>query len=71
MPLYDFECFECHAMFERMQRAPVPEPLCPACGGATRRAYLSAPAIHGAAAVGREQAVRSLPQCGKGCRCCP
>ena len=31
---------------------------------------LSAPAVHGGAAAGREQAVRSLP-CGKGCRCCP
>ena len=71
MPLYDFECFECHSMFERLQPAPAPEPSCPVCGGGTRRTYLSAPAIHGAATAGREQAMRSLPRCGKGCRCCP
>lgn len=71
MPLYDFECLDCRSTFERMQPLSAPEPCCPACGGATRRAYLSAPAVHGGAAAGRAQAVNSLPQCGKGCRCCP
>jgi hypothetical protein len=35
------------------------------------RLILSAPAIHGAMARGRDLAARSIPECGKGCRCCP
>ena len=72
MPVYDFECEDCRSTFERSQSMSAPEPKCPKCGGdQTRRTLLSAPAVHGAAAEGREHAVRSLPTCGKGCRCCP
>ena len=71
MPVYDFECADCRSTFERLQSMSAPEPQCPRCGGRTRRTLLSAPAVHGAAVQGRDQAVRSLPTCGKGCRCCP
>lgn len=71
MPVYDFQCLDCRSTFERMQAMSAPEPACPRCGGQTRRALLSAPAIHGVATEGRERAVQSLPTCGKGCRCCP
>jgi putative FmdB family regulatory protein len=72
MPVYDFECGDCRSTFERLQPVAAPEPKCPHCGGQhTRRTLLSAPAVHGSAAGGRDHAVRSLPTCGKGCRCCP
>lgn len=71
MPTYDYRCNQCHDQFEVHHRVSAPAPTCRRCGGETRRIYLTAPAVHGAMARGRELAVESLPQCGKGCRCCP
>ncbi|PZP61195.1 MAG: zinc ribbon domain-containing protein [Azospira oryzae] len=71
MPTYDYRCLACNAVFEVQQRIRAPGPVCPACGGATQKVILSAPAVHDSSAVGRELAMRSLPECGKGCRCCP
>jgi len=71
MPTYDYRCNQCAQQFEIYQRLSAPAPSCPRCGGEARRTFLSAPAVHGAMARGREMAVSALPQCGKGCRCCP
>lgn len=71
MPTYDYQCRECHRCFEVHHALSAPAPACPACRGETRRLLLSAPAVHGAMASGRDAAMRALPQCGKGCRCCP
>lgn len=71
MPTYDYECDRCRTVFEAFHAASAPSPECPECGGLSTKHFMSAPAIHGDAAQGREQAVRSLPQCGKGCSCCP
>jgi putative FmdB family regulatory protein len=71
MPIYDFECSACGAVFETMQPLSAPAPRCPACGGTVRRTLRSPPAVHGVAARGRQRAAASLPECGKGCRCCP
>lgn len=71
MPTYDYRCRECESAFEVYQTISAPDPRCPCCGGPARRLILSAPAFHDAAALGRERAARSLPECGKGCRCCP
>ena len=71
MPLYDYHCRDCGAEFEVLQRIDGPTPDCRACGAPTERVLRKAPALHLAAAAGREEAVRSLPSCGKGCRCCP
>ena len=71
MPTYDYQCRNCDTCFESMHAIAAVAPDCPACGGTVRRILLSAPAVHGPMAGGREQAMRALPECGKGCRCCP
>lgn len=71
MPTYDYRCSECAAEFEACHGVAEPAPACRRCGGRCRRVLLVAPAVHGWMARGRERAARSLPECGKGCRCCP
>ena len=71
MPTYDYRCHACGRDFEAFHALAAPKPPCPDCGGEAVRVLLSAPPVHGGMAQGREQAARSLPQCGKGCRCCP
>ena len=71
MPTYDYQCPECDTLFEVVHQIHDASPQCPCCGGEARPIILRAPAFHGAMAQGRELAVRSLPECGKGCRCCP
>lgn len=71
MPTYDYECLECHSQFEARHAITDEAPACIACGGEAQRRILSAPAMHGFSARGRDMAARSLPECGKGCRCCP
>jgi len=71
MPIYDFRCKPCGQQLEVRQSMNASAPVCTACGSRMERWFCSAPAVHGRGAQGREQAARSLPQCGKGCRCCP
>lgn len=71
MPTYDFRCKHCRQHSEVQQSMSAPVPTCPSCGGGLERWFHAAPVVHGVASSGREQAIRSLPQCGKGCRCCP
>ena len=71
MPTYDYRCLDCQALFEVRHRTTERPSACPSCGGWIERVFLEAVAIHGTVARGRETAARSLPQCGKGCRCCP
>lgn len=71
MPTYDYECLGCGAGFEAFHPIAAPAPPCPRCGGKVQRLLRKAPAVHGEMARGREQAMRSLPECGKGCSCCP
>ena len=71
MPTYDYRCQDCGSEFQAFHGIADPAPDCGACGGETERAWVRAPAFHGADARGREAAVNSLPQCGAGCRCCP
>lgn len=71
MPTYDYRCTECGAQFEVYHRISAQYPPCRRCGGGTKRVFLSAPAVHGWTARGRDLAIKSLPECGKGCRCCP
>ena len=71
MPSYDFRCTACAQTFEARRGMFDPDPPCPRCGGVVAKVILSAPAVHGSNSLGREQAVRALPECGKGCRCCP
>ena len=45
MPLYEFECSQCHHRFERLQRlSDAPPSACPECGGPVSQ-LMSAPAI--------------------------
>lgn len=71
MPTYDYQCSTCKNRFEATRAILAAAPPCPLCGSKTGRVILAAPAVHGGMARGRELAARSLPQCGKGCRCCP
>ena len=71
MPTYDYRCTYCGKQCELNQSMSASPPECPGCGNGMERWFSAAPAVHGGAAYGRERAVRSLPQCGKGCRCCP
>ena len=60
MPTYDYRCTQCALPFNAHHAIPAPRPDCPACGGASERVILSAPAIHGNMARGRDLAMRSL-----------
>ena len=71
MPRYDYRCTACQNEFEAVHAIDAAPPQCPACSGPAQRAFLSAPAVHGFMARGRQRASNSLPECGKGCRCCP
>jgi putative FmdB family regulatory protein len=45
VPLYEYECQDCHFRFEKLQRlADPPPPKCPECGGKISQ-LLSAPAV--------------------------
>jgi putative FmdB family regulatory protein len=45
MPLYEYECQQCHEHVEKIQRFSAPEiTVCPKCGGKLER-VLSAPAV--------------------------
>ena len=37
MPLYEFECQNCHHRFERIQSFSAPDPECVKCGGKVER----------------------------------
>lgn len=37
MPLYEFRCNECGAVFDRIQKMDAPEPECPECSGSTKK----------------------------------
>lgn len=68
MPIYEYECPGCGHRFESLQGMSEPSPACPHCGAGVRR-LISAPAVQGEMARGREQAMRSLrtataPGCG-------
>ena len=71
MPRYDYRCGSCQTAFEAVHAMSATPPPCPACGGTVERTFMQAPAMHGFMARGRERASKSLPECGKGCRCCP
>lgn len=71
MPTYDYRCLQCNLAFQIVHSMSACAPACPDCAGPMKQLILSAPAFHGGMASGREQAVGSLPECGKGCRCCP
>jgi putative FmdB family regulatory protein len=46
MPLYEFECEDCHKRFERIQKFTDPTPdVCPTCGKGPVRKLFSSPAI--------------------------
>jgi putative FmdB family regulatory protein len=60
MPTYDYQCLQCKQQFEARHPIKADNPGCLACGGATEKVILSAPATHGKMAHGRELAMRSL-----------
>ncbi len=77
MPTYDYICPGCRHSFAARHKIAEPSPSCPQCGGGVvERAFLKAPAIHGAAARGREAAISSLTAAaansghGPKCPCC-
>jgi len=76
MPSYDYRCTRCHTQFEARHGIAAARPACPRCGGDAKLAFVSAPAVHGHMARGRELAVRSLEPKrhpaghGPGCPCC-
>ena len=44
MPIYEFECTSCGAVFDRLQKLSDPDPTdCPECGKPTVRRRLTAP----------------------------
>ena len=46
MPIYAFECTDCGHAFDRLQKLSDPDPeACPACGEATVKRQLTAPAF--------------------------
>ena len=71
MPTYDYRCLSCRIRFEVQHHTTERLTVCPRCNGEIQRVFLAAVAVHGTMARGREMAAGSLPQCGRGCRCCP
>jgi putative FmdB family regulatory protein len=71
MPTYDYRCLDCRTRFEVRHRTSERLSVCPSCNGEIQRVFVETAAVHGTTARGREMAANSLPQCGKGCRCCP
>lgn len=77
MPTYDYICTECKLQFKASHSINAERPECSVCGGPTEQLILSAPAIHGSMARGRDEAMRSLqPKAGQnnhthgpGCGC--
>ncbi len=46
MPIYEYECQDCHFRFEKLQRLSDPPPKkCPECGRGKVAQLLSAPAV--------------------------
>ncbi|HEX7769854.1 MAG TPA: zinc ribbon domain-containing protein [Dokdonella sp.] len=46
MPIYEFECTACNAVFDRLQKLSDPDPAdCPACGQPRVKRRLTAPAF--------------------------
>lgn len=39
MPIYEFECNDCHKRFEKIQKMKDPFPPCPSCGGAVHKCF--------------------------------
>ena len=79
MPTYDYRCVHCGIPFEASHAMSEPAPDCPSCGGRAEKTILTAPAMHGQMARGRELAMQSLltsrtkPSSnghGPGCSCC-
>ncbi|MGG7056425.1 FmdB family zinc ribbon protein [Nitrosomonas sp. ANs5] len=60
MPIYDYQCTPCKLQFEAHQSINSPAPDCPKCGSIAEKVILSAPAVHGNMARGRDLAMRSL-----------
>lgn len=79
MPTYDYRCMHCQTPFEASHAMNEPAPNCPNCGGRPEKTILTAPAMHGQMARGRELAMRSLQPSrmnagsnghGPSCSCC-
>jgi putative FmdB family regulatory protein len=76
MPTYDYRCSSCGTLFQARHTMDAARPKCPSCGGLPVRLILSAPAVHGYMARGREAAVRTFEKQetgaghGPGCPCC-
>ena len=46
MPIYEYECGQCHCRFEMKQGFDeMPEAVCPECQGVARRIFHAAPVI--------------------------
>lgn len=74
MPVYDYHCEACQTQFQFRHAITSDPPPCPRCGSRVRQIFLSAPAVHGYMARGREQAAQTLETAqtghGPGCHCC-
>ena len=60
MPPYDYMCTQCKLQFKASHSMDAENPVCLVCGGTTQKVILSAPAVHGTMARGRDLAMRSL-----------
>ncbi|MHB1322118.1 MAG: FmdB family zinc ribbon protein [Acidithiobacillus ferrivorans] len=60
MPIYDYLCAQCNLQFEARHAINAASPNCPICESAVEKTVLTAPAMHGHMARGRDLAMRSL-----------
>jgi len=70
MPLFDYQCEDCHAEVELLIRGDE-RPECPECHSPNLQKQLSAPAAHMASTSGLPMSMEGgcgKPQCGQG-RC--
>jgi putative FmdB family regulatory protein len=76
MPTYDYHCPNCQTLFQASHAIGDQGPDCPDCGATPERVILSAPAVHGHMAQGREAAMRTFEKQetrtghGPRCPCC-
>lgn len=72
MPLYEFVCPACNALFEEILPADSPAPVCPQCGSKSVDRQISAPSPlkKGAFPCPPTGRVHSLPVPGRSCGAC-
>ncbi len=69
MPLYEYRCDDCHAVFELLRPMAKRElaAVCPSCESVASMPLISRVAVHASSSSAMDAAPRSSPAAGGGC----